>query len=722
MPSAARLSLVALGLMLLVPAGSAAADKRPFTIEDYYKVRNPGSISLSHDESSLVYSIRETDLPRGKAQSDLWRVPTSGGDPVRLTWTDDVSESSPAYSPDGKYISFLAKRGDQESSQIWLLPTGGGEARALTSLSTSIAMPVWSPDGKYIAFTSRVYPECTGDDACNKKRADARKGGPSTAYVSDELLYRHWDFWADGTVQHVLVVEVESGEVRDMTPGDSDAPVFTLSFAPHYDFSPDSKELCFTRNGDPTPEHAWSTNADLWVVPLAPDADGNTRAARNITAANKGWDGQPKYSPDGRFIAFRRQLRAGYEADMLRLMVYERESGAIRELTAGFDNWVEDIVWRSDSSGLFFAAPDQGNHSVYTVPLAGTAGRPGDGVQRVAEFASIDEFVPTADGTRLYVARRAVGAPKELWALSLRDRRGPRRLTRHNRELEETVDIRPAETMWVDGANGRKIHVFLIKPHGFDPSKKYPTILNVHGGPQGMWSDAFRGDWQVYPGAGYVVAFANPHGSTGYGQALTEQISGDWGGAVFEDLMKVSDALEKLDYVDADRMGAMGWSYGGYMMNWFQGHTDRFKCLADMMGLFDLRSFYYATEELWFPEWDLGGPEWKSKLYEKWSPSAHVDKWKTPMLVVTGQLDFRVPYTQGLMSHTALRRKGIPSRLVVMPEAGHWPGWYDMALYYTAHLDWFHRYLGGDPAPWSVEDFVGNRVFDKDTGERIDEE
>ena len=281
------------------------------------------------------------------------------------------------------------------------------------------------------------------------------------------------------------------------------------------------------------------------------------------------------------------------------------------------------------------------------------------------------------------------------------------------------MDIRPAERMWITGSAGAKIDTFIVKPHDFDPGKKYPLILNVHGGPQQQWADSFRGDWQVYPGAGYVVAFANPHGSIGYGQDITAEISGDYGGQVFQDLMKVADELARLPYVDAGRMGAMGWSFGGYMMDWFEGHTDRFKAIASMMGLYDLRSFYGATEELWFPEWDLKGEPWNSTDYDKFSPSSYVTKFKTPCLVISGERDYRVPYTQSLEFFTALRKMNVPSRLIVYSNAGHWPNWYEMALYYTAHLEWFHTYLGGDAPPWTTEQFLRNAVFEAVTGDRI---
>jgi dipeptidyl aminopeptidase/acylaminoacyl peptidase len=315
-------------------------------------------------------------------------------------------------------------------------------------------------------------------------------------------------------------------------------------------------------------------------------------------------------------------------------------------------------------------------------------------------------------GAELVYSRRTIHEPAEIFRTVL-PAAMPQRLTTFNESLEREVDFRRAEEVWIQGDGDYKVHGFVVKPHGFDPTKKYPLILNVHGGPQGAWSDAFRGDWQVYPGKGYVVAFFNPTGSTGYGQDFTDAIAGDWGGRVYRDLMKVTDALEKLPYVDAERIGVMGWSYGGYMTMWMQGHTDRFQCIASMMGVYDLESMYGATEELWFPEHDFNGTPWTSDEYTKWSPVKFVKNFKTPALVVTGEKDYRVSYTQSLEYYTGLRKMGVPARLVVFPNAGHWPSWYEMAFYYTTHLDFFHRYLGGEGAPWSVEDFANNLVFKK---------
>jgi dipeptidyl aminopeptidase/acylaminoacyl peptidase len=332
----------------------------------------------------------------------------------------------------------------------------------------------------------------------------------------------------------------------------------------------------------------------------------------------------------------------------------------------------------------------------------------------VSSVGFVDAFEIASDGTFAVIARRRMHQPTELHRVALPGG-AEAALTRQNQALLDEVDFRPMEEVFVDSPSGTKIQVLLVKPHGFDPARRYPAIVNVHGGPQQQWADSFRGDAQAYPGAGYVVAFPNPHGSTGWGQAFTAAISKDWDGKVMQDVLAVTDWLAAQPWVDKDRMGAMGWSWGGYAMMWLAGQTDRFKALASMMGVYDLRSMYSSTEELWFPEWDLGGTPWQNpEGYRKQSPSSRVTRFKTPTLVVTGQKDFRVPYTQSLSFFTDLQRMGVPSRLVVLENSGHWPGWYEMVLYYAAHLDWFHRHLGGAPSPWDPKALARNAVFGGD--------
>ncbi len=696
--------IVALAVLLSLPA-PAFAQKRAFTIEDLYRVTSVGGFAVSPDERSMVYAVATTDLPRARRTAKLWMAAPDGTGARQITFGDG-NESEPSFSPDGKWIGFVSTR--DGSAQFYVLSTAGGEARKVTSVSTGVSSVVWAPDSASVVFASDVYPECGADDGCNKKIGDRWSGGPLKAHMADALLYRHWTEWKDGKRTHLLRVDVATGAVRDLTPGDVDTPAFSLGGPPQFAFSPDGKEL--VAESKRVKDEALSTNNDLFVIPL--DAAAPEAAPKNLTAATAAYDGSPEYSPDGRWLAYRVQAQPGYESDLFRLAILDRQTGATRVVTEAFRNWIDDFQWTPDSRAIVFLAQVEGVTPLPRIDVATCD------VTKLREHACIYHFELVNGGKEAIYASRAVGRPVEIYRAPLGGG-APKALTTLNDRFVAEVDVRPAEAMWVTAPDGARVHVFVVKPHGFDPSKKYPLVLNVHGGPQQMWGDAFRGDWQVYPGAGYVVAFPNPRGSTGYGQEFTAAISGDYGGKVFDDLMAVTDALEKLPYVDKDRMAAMGWSFGGYMMNWFAGQTTRFKTLASMMGMFDNRSFYGATEELWFPEWDLKGTPWTSPLYEKFSPSAHVTKFRTPMLVITGERDYRVPYTQSLQLFTALQRQGIPSRLIVFPNAGHWPGWYEMALYYTAHLEWFQKYLGGGGPPWTTEAFLRNAVFDKDTGERI---
>jgi dipeptidyl aminopeptidase/acylaminoacyl peptidase len=693
------------------PSGGASAgggDKRAFEIADFYRCAAVSAPTVSKDGSRIAFGVRHYELEAGKSWSEIWMMNADGSDQRQMT-SGKHNDTDPKFSPDGKRLLFVSDRSG--SNQLWVMPLDGGESKALTEFGPGVEGPEWSPDGRYLAVVSDIYPECGIDAACNQKISDAREKGKLKVHVADDLLYRHWTGWRDGTRPHILLVDATSGKVvKDMTPGNWDSPTFSLG-GRGYTFSPDGKELCYVSNHEA--DEASSTNADLWTVPV--DGDITEKTAQNITASNKGWDSEPLYSPDGKYIGYISQETPAYESALKRLAVYDRSAKTTRYLTdkSNFDDWVDDLRWKSDSRSIVFQGERTGRNPLFQIPLSG--GKPSKVL--VHSFIGGYEVLPGEKG--IVYTHRAIGEPSEIYSASFPGNLGEltlimnARLTTFNKAIEDEVDIRPAEEMWFQGDGNYKVHCFLVKPHGFDASKKYPLILNVHGGPQSQWEDAFRGDWQVYPGKGYVLAFCNPTGSTGYGQEMTDGIAGDWGGRVFRDLMKVTDELEKLPYVDKNRMGLMGWSYGGYMTMWMQGHTDRFKCIASMMGVYDLEAEYGATEELWFPEHDFKGTPWTSDDYAKWSPCKFVKNFKTPALVITGEKDYRVPYTQSLEYYTALKKMNVPARLVVYPNAGHWPSWYEMAMYYNAHLDFFHKYIGGEPAPWKVEDFANNMAFEK---------
>jgi dipeptidyl aminopeptidase/acylaminoacyl peptidase len=679
----------------------AAESGRAFTLEDFYRVKSVGEPAISPDGKTVVYVVATNDWATKKKTSALWRVDADGRNARALT-AGDARDEHPVFAPDGKTLAFVSTRAGDP--QLFFLPLGGGEAEQKTRFPGGVGDPAFSRDGRYVVFSADVVPACGADAACNKKASEARDANRIKAHLADSLLYRHWTEWKEGKRTHVLLLDLAEPDaakaLRDLTPGDFDSPVFSVGGGRDFDLSPDGSELAFSSNRDPDP--AFSTNADVWTVAVRGDAAA-LASPRNLTAANKGFDGSPRYSPDGRFLAFRRQLTPRFEADRSRIVLRDRATGAERDLTADFDYDVRDLAFSSDSTRLFFTADVKGRTPLHEIVLSTGA------LRAVSSVGTLDAWAVAPDSSFAVAARRRIGSPLDLWRLAVSGggNATETRLTTHNEAFEKEVDVRPAEEISVPGADGRPVHVWIVKPHGFDPAKKYPLILNIHGGPQQQWADSFRGDWQVYPGAGYVVAFPNPHGSTGFGQAYTAAISGDWNGKVMTDLEKVADALEKLPYVDKERTGAMGWSWGGYAVMWLEGHTTRFKALASMMGVYDLRAMYSSTEEVWFPHWDLKGAPWENAaLYRAQSPSEFVKAFKTPCLVVTGEKDYRVPYTQSLEFFTDLQARGVPSRLLVFEKAGHWPSAFEMGLYYAAHLDWFHRWLGGPPSPWKPEDLV----------------
>lgn len=688
-------------LIALVALSQTSYAKRAFTIQDVYRTIGVSGLSLSADGKTLSFNVTTQDLKQHSSFTSIHLMSLSTKGALVSSSMMDGKCSNAQWSADGKWIYYDATGTitdddgkETKSPQVWRRNIATGETEQVTSFPLGVSGAVLSPDGKLLAFATEVYPDLGADGEANAARWKKKTEGPVQGHIADKLLYRHWSDYADGRYSHVLVYNIAEQTYTDVTPGEYSAP--TWGNAPGFAFSPDSKEICFISNHTSRPEA--NTNADLFVVPVSGGE------AKCITANNEAWDGSPKYSPDGRYIAYRFQKVPGHESDRFRLALYNRSTGEKTVLTEDIDNWVnDDFVWTSDSKSIYFGVQEHGLVPIFKVDIA--SGK----YAKVLPDRAVSNFCIGNDGY-IYYTYSTTGKPTALYRCKMGSD-AEQQLTFYNQALEDEVDIRPSESMWVEGADGAKIQVFIVKPHDFDPNKKYPLVVNVHGGPQMQWMDSFRADWQVYPGAGYVVAYPNPHGSTGYGQDFTTSISGDWGGKPYEDVIKVTEALAKLPYVDAERMGAMGWSYGGYFMNWLQGQKHPFKCLASMMGLYDLRSMWGATEELWFPNFDLKGQPWNSELYKKWSPSEYVENFKTPTLIITGERDYRVSYTQSLQYFSVLQTLGIPSRLIVFSNDGHWPATLtSMPVYYNAHLEWFHTYLGGAPAPWDTKKMMNNEV------------
>lgn len=677
-----------LGTLALATAltTTAQTQKRAFEVKDVYRVQYASGPTVSA-KGQLAYTVSGSILSR---QKSFMNIVVDG-----KTVTNDSLSASPQWSEDGKKLYYTSYKSG--TAQLYVLENG--VSTQLTDYALGVQSAIVSPNGRYVAFAAQVDPLTDGTDGKAQLAAlTAKQKNPLQAHLTDSLFLRHWTEYNDGRYWHILVYDLQTKKYTDLTPGRYDSPVFSPNGPSGFVFSPDSKEICYLSNHDRHPEA--STNCDLWVVPVT---GGETRC---LTADNKAWDGSPQYSPDGRWIAYRFQRTPGYESDRFILGLINRKTGEKRVLTEQFDNWVDDFQWSADSKQIYFLGEVRGEEPLYAVDLAKGHIRP------VIAGKAISGFCADGKGG-FYYNYSTTGKPSALYHA---DKKGRETQVSHlNDQLEAEVDMRPSETMWVMGAKGDSVEVFIVKPHNFDPSKKYPLIVNVHGGPQMQWMNSFRADWQVYPGAGYVVAYPNPHGSTGYGQAFCRAISGDWGGSPYEDVIAVTNKLAELNYVDSTRMGAMGWSYGGYFMNWLQGQPHRFKCLASMMGVFNLRAMWGTTEELWFPNFELGGQPWNSKLYDKWSPNMYVKNYRTPTLIITGERDYRVSYNQSLEYFTILQTLGIPSRLIIFDNDGHWPSnLKSMPLYYNAHLEWFHKYLGGAPAPWKSEDMVKNGDFFKD--------
>jgi dipeptidyl aminopeptidase/acylaminoacyl peptidase len=674
---------------LLIFTSFLLPQKRAFTIDDLYKVKYVGAPVLSHSGGEIAFTVTNYDLKKGKSNVDIYKMKTDGTD-IRPVINSENSEYNPFWSRDDSKIYYL------KDAQLYSYDTKTNASTVLTDWPAGISNPVLSPDGNLVAFATDVFPECGTDADCNRRLLKSSEDGPLQAYVADSLMFRHWTHYKGERETHLFIYNLITKKYTGIAHSELLSDMYKLGGDVKYNFSPDGKEICFVNNPDGS--LAVSTNSDLFIAPV----EGGSPV--DITPSNKSWDGSPVYSPDGKYIAFRMQLTPKYEADRYRIALYDRQTKKITNLTEDFDNTIGTAEWGGGSKSIYFTSAYQGYSPVYKLDLSN------DKISKVTDDESVFGFEVSPDGKSVYYLASKVDRPAELFSFNT-DSKISKAITSFNKKLLDEVDVRPAEKIMITGADGIKVETFIVKPHGFDPSKKYPLILNVHGGPQGQWMDSFRGDWQVYPGAGYVVAFPNPHGSTGYGSDYTKEISGDWGGKVFRDLMKVTDSLMTLPYVDTSRVGAMGWSFGGYMMDWFEAQTHRFKCLASMMGIFDIGSMWGATEELWFVNWDLKGQPWNSDLYSKFSPSSYVKNFSTPALIITGERDYRVPYTQSIEFFTTLQSLGIDSRLIIFKNDGHWPDVVkSMPLYYNAHLEWFHKYLGGNAAPYELHNMVKNAV------------
>ncbi len=652
----------------------STAQKSPFTIQNLLQVVRLGEPALSPDGELLAYTAGTVDINENKQIRHVYVVPVSGGFPRKLT-NEGTSNERPRWSPDSKQIAYVSNR--DGSSQIWIMNADGSNARQVTKLSTEASGVSWSPDGKHLVFVSEVYPDCTSD-ACNQKKLEAEKNSKVKARVYTSLLYRHWSEWNGLRRKHLFSIPSEGGEPKDLTPGSHfDVPPFTLGGPDDYVISPDGQEVCYAMNTDD--QQAVSTNWDLYVVPI-------TGGESKKITLNQAADASPLYSPDGKYLAYRAQAKPGYESDKWRLVVMDRALGIANVLTESIDRSVQSLTWSPDSRRIFYTIEDRGRQTLHVIPVEGGGTR-----QIVAGSSHVDDVQFSPDGKTMIYSEHSGSRPVEFYRVSSSGGSAIP-LTHANDGVLGNKALTPLEQFTVEGAERARVQSFMVKPPDFSPTKKYPVLFLIHGGPQGAWGESWSYRWnpQIFASAGFVVVMPNPRGSTGYGQQFTDDINQDWGGKVYEDIMSTVEYVANQPWADQDRFAAGGGSYGGYMVNWILGHNNRFRALVSHAGVYDLKSMAGETEELWFPLWEFRGMPWNNpSVYERWSPSNFVEEFKTPTLVIHGELDYRVPLGQGLQLFTGLQMRQVPSKLLIFPDEGHWilkPQ--NSILWYNSFIDW----------------------------------
>lgn len=668
-----------IGLILILTA-SSGAQTRAIEFSDFFQMGRVTEPQVSPDGKYVAYTLTVYDIQKNEGNADIFIVSTDGNERRQLTFSEK-KDHSPRWSGDGKSIAFLSDRGG--SSQIYIIPSGGGEPQKLTNIATEVKSFAWSPDGRYFAIATDMYPESNTPDE-SKKIDEAKETDLANGKIFDQLLYRHWNEWRNGKFSRVLIVPVAGGNLVSVTPSEKDTPPISLGSDHDFVWAPDSHELCFVSNPDPVV--AISTNNDLWLT-------DRSQTYRQQITSGKGNDMGPLFSPNGEYVAYMSMARPGFEADQTDLKVYDLNSDKTENLTETLDLYISDFAWSPQSNKLYFRSPFHGYHRIYETDLKSKKR------ELLLDRHNVVSLAASPDEKFLVLAIQAINQPTELYRLDIGDKKLTQ-LTFTNKAKLAELEMNNLEEYWFTGAKNDSIQMFMLKPPHFDSSKKYPMTLLVHGGPQGAWEDEFHYRWnaQMFAAPGYVVIMINFHGSRGFGQAFCDAVSRDWGGAPYEDVMTGTRwAAKNFPFIDMQRVGAAGASYGGFMLNWIEGHNQDglFKVLVSHDGVYEQVGMFGATEELWFPIWEFNGYPWeKGSLYQKWNPANYVDNFNTPMLVIHGQNDFRIPYTQAMQLFTALQIKGVDSRFLFFPDETHFvlkPQ--NAQLWWKTVYEWLGKYL-----------------------------
>ncbi|MHC4641177.1 MAG: S9 family peptidase [Planctomycetota bacterium] len=686
--------LVSLFLFVFLYAGAAAlaeplvGQTHPFSVHDMLAMDRISDPQVSPDGRWIVFVLRKTDLEANRGRTDLWLVAVNGTGLRRLT-SHPEGDFNPRWTPDSSSVWFISTRSG--SSQVWRIQIDGGEAEQITDEPLDVGNLLVSPDGKHIAFTMETFPDCTTASE-TKKRLEKIEAKKSTGRIYERTFVRHWDTWKDGRRSHLFVMPTSQGPAVDvMGPYlagnrgmDADTPAKPFGGPEEITFTPDGKGLIFTAR-DVGRQEAWSTDFDLYSVPV-----DKSKPPKCLTEKNKAWDSLPVFSPDGKILAYLAMVKPGYESDRFRIVLMSWPGGKERILTEKWDRSPSSLCWSADGKTIYVTASNIGQKSLFAIDVKTAA------LRTIVKDGSVSS--PAIAGKKIIYSLNSLSSPVELYSVNP-DGSNIRQITKINSEKITAARMGEYEQFSFKGWNNETVYCYVVKPVDFDPRKKYPVAFLIHGGPQGSFGNVFHYRWnpQAYTGVGYAAVMVDFHGSTGYGQAFTDSIRGDWGGKPLEDLQKgLAAALKRYPWMDGDRVGALGASFGGYMINWIAGNwTDRFRCMVNHDGNLDERMAYFDTEELWFPEWDHLGTPWENPdHYEKHNPVNYVKNWNTPMLVIHGAMDFRVVDTQGLATFNALQRLGIPGKLLYFPDENHWvlkP--HNSILWHDTVIGWLDRWL-----------------------------